>query len=63
MRNWIAGIIAVVGLLFFFLVERNLTGFIILIICAAGASILFSEKEMDDRVRKMKQRRQKQKLS
>jgi len=58
MRNWLAGIIAVIGLLFFFLVERNLIGFIVLITCAAGAAILFSEKELDERVGKIKQRRQ-----
>lgn len=59
MRNWLAGIIAFAGLLFFFLVERNLLGFIILIICAVIAAILFSEREMDERVKKIREARQK----
>jgi len=58
MRNWIAGIIAVAGLLFFFLAERNLIGFIVLIACAAAAAILFSEEELDERISKMKKQRQ-----
>jgi len=58
MRNWIAGIIAIVGLLFFFLAERNLLGFIVLIACAAATAILFSEKELNERIGKMKKQRQ-----
>jgi len=58
MRNWLAGIIAVAGLVFFFFVERNLLGFIVLIACAVVAAILFSEREMDERVKKIKQERQ-----
>ena len=54
MRNWLAGIIAVAGLLFFFFVERNLLGFIVLIACAVAAAVLFSEREMDERVKKIK---------
>ena len=60
MRNWLAGIIAIVGLLFFFIFERNLTGFIVLIACAAAAAILFSEREMDERVKKVREQRRKQ---
>ena len=59
MRNWIAGIIAVAGLLFFFIADRNLFGFIVLIACAAAAAILFSEKEMDERVKKLREERDK----
>ena len=55
MRNWLAGIIAFVGLVFFFFVERNLLGFIVLIICAVGAAILFSEPEMDERIKKIRE--------
>jgi hypothetical protein len=58
MRNWLAGIIAVAGLLFFFFVERNLLGFIVLIACAVATAILFSEREMDERVKKIKEERQ-----
>jgi hypothetical protein len=58
MRNWLAGIIAFVGLVFFFFVERNLLGFIVLIICAVGAAILFSEPEMDERIKKIREERQ-----
>ena len=47
-----------VGLIFFFVLERNLLGFIVLIACAAAAAILFSEKEMDERVKKTKEARQ-----
>ena len=47
-----------VGLIFFFILERNILGFIVLIACAAAASILFSEKEMDERVKKTKEARQ-----
>ena len=55
MRNWLAGIIAFVGLIFFFFVERNLLGFIVLIICAVVAAILFSEPEMDERIKKIRE--------
>jgi len=55
MRNWLAGIIAIAGLLFFFFVEKNLLGFIVLIACAVTAAILFSEREMDERVKKIKE--------
>ncbi|HMK94853.1 MAG TPA: hypothetical protein VK536_05565 [Candidatus Limnocylindrales bacterium] len=55
MRNWLAGIIAVVGLVFFFFVEKNLLGFIVLIACAVAAAILFSEREMNERVKKIKE--------
>ncbi|MGA3290408.1 MAG: hypothetical protein ABSD42_09245 [Candidatus Bathyarchaeia archaeon] len=58
MRNWLAGIIAFVGLVFFFFFERNLIGFTVLIICAVGAAILFSEPEMDERIKKIRDERQ-----
>jgi len=58
MRNWLAGIIAFFGLIFFFFVQRNLLGFIVLIICAVGAAILFSESEMDERIRRIREDRQ-----
>jgi energy-converting hydrogenase Eha subunit H len=58
MRNWLAGIIAFAGLVFFFFVERNLLGFIVLIICAVAAAILFSEPEMDERIKKIREERQ-----
>jgi hypothetical protein len=58
MRNWWAGIVAFVGLLFFFLLERNILGFIVLIVCAATAAVLFSEREMDERVKKLREDRQ-----
>ena len=57
MRNWLAGIFAVAGLLFFFFAERNLLGFIVLIACAVAAAILFSEREMDERLTKIKEER------
>ena len=57
MRNWLAGSVAVAGLLFFFVIERNLFGFIVLIVCAALAAVLFSEREMDERVKKIKDQR------
>ena len=53
-----AGIIAVAGLVFFFFVERNLLGFIVLIACAVAAAILFSEREMDERVKKIRERQE-----
>ena len=56
MRNWLAGIVAVAGLLFFFVFERNLLGFIVLLACAVAAAVLFSEREMDERVKKIKER-------
>ena len=62
MRNWLAGVIAFAGLVFFFLVERNIVGFIILIVCAVAAAILFSEREMDERVKKLKERQAKGKM-
>ena len=52
MRNWLAGIIAIIGLVFFFFFERNLFGFIVLIICAAVAAIFYSQPEMDERIKK-----------
>jgi len=55
MRNWLAGIIAFFGLIFFFFAERNLLGFIVLIICAVVAAILFSEPEMDERIKKVRE--------
>jgi hypothetical protein len=58
MRNWLAGIIAVIGLVFFFFVERNLLGFIVLVICAVFAAILASQTEMDERIKKIKEDRQ-----
>jgi len=58
MRNWLAGIIAIAGVLFFFFIERNLLGFVVLVICAAIVAILFSEREMDERVKKIKEERQ-----
>jgi hypothetical protein len=61
MRNWLAGIIAIAGLLFFFFVEKNLLGFIVLIACAVAAAILFSEREMDERVKKIKEQEEKEK--
>jgi len=54
----LAGIIAVAGLVFFFFVERNLLGFIVLIACAVAAAILFSEREMDERVKKIRERQE-----
>ena len=62
MRNWLAGVIAFAGLAFFFLVERNIVGFIVLIVCAVAAAILFSEREMDERVKKLKERQAKGKM-
>ena len=56
MRNWLAGIVAVAGLIFFFVFERNLLGFIVLIACAVATAVLFSEREMDERVKKIKER-------
>jgi len=41
---------------FFFFVERNPLGFIVLIACAVAAAVLFSEREMDERVKKIKER-------
>ena len=61
MRNWLAGIIAFAGIIFFFFVERNLLGFTVLMICAVAAAILFSEKEMDARRKKLQVERQKKK--
>jgi hypothetical protein len=61
MRNWLAGIIALIGLLFFFFLERNLWGFIILTICAVAAAVLFSESELQERIKKQKQQRQERK--
>jgi hypothetical protein len=55
MRNWLVGIIAAVGLVFFFFVERNLLGFIVLIVCAAIAAIFYSQTEMDERIKKTKE--------
>jgi hypothetical protein len=57
MRNWLAGIIAVAGLAFFFFIERNLFGFIVLMICAVVAAFLFSEKELQERIKRQKQER------
>ena len=59
MRNWLAGIIAVAGLVFFFFIEKNLLGFIVLVACAVAAAILFSEREMDERVKRMKEKEEK----
>jgi len=61
MRNWLAGIIAVAGLVFFFFIEKNLVGFIVLIACAVAAAILFSEREMDERVKRMKEEEKRRK--
>jgi hypothetical protein len=55
MRNWLAGIFALFGLLFFFFLERNIWGFIVLTICAVVAAVLFSESELQTRIRKQKQ--------
>jgi hypothetical protein len=43
MRNWLDGIIAFAGIIFFFFVERKFLGFIVLVVCAVVAAILFSE--------------------
>ena len=58
MKNWIAGIIAIAGLLFFFFVERNLVGFIVLIICALVVAVLFSESELQERIKRQKLQRE-----